>query len=91
LQVYPDAHVVQPVKPVPPHCPHWAVVHPLLPPLDDDDWAGGAAELFVEVTSVLEGLLADVVGAWLGDWVVVGLLPPPLLAPQVKRGGPGIT
>ena len=77
MHLKPDAHVAHPVKPVPPHCPHWAVVQEPPPELAVLVVAGAELAL-VEVA----GVVVDVTS------VVAGVLPPPPL--QEKTAGPGM-
>jgi hypothetical protein len=75
--VLPDTQQVAPVHPVPPHCPYLAAQEPPDAALVLVD---GAAEVFVDVTSVVDEV---------GGLAVVWGLPPPD-APHVKGSGPGI-
>ena len=84
LQVKPEAQVVQPVNPVPPHCPYWATAH-----------APGATGLDVAPLDVLAFVLepaaavvvARVVGALLG--ALVATAPDPgVLSSAPEQGAP---
>jgi len=85
LHVKPDCNVVQPVKPLPPHWPHCAVVQPPVGAL-----VVGLAAVLVEEEAALDVVrVASVVGLAEVVGVVAleldGELPPP---PQEKTGGP---
>ena len=76
LQVEPQTHVVEPVYPIPPHCPHIAT-----PPVHEDAVEVAALELLV--VDVLEDVveLFDV----LVEILLLLLLEPPLTPPGPFR------
>jgi hypothetical protein len=71
------AQVVQPVKPVPPHCPYFVAVHPVVDPLE------------VLVLFVLDEVPLDVVVAFDVGVTLVGPLDAILVATaEPEYGGP---
>jgi hypothetical protein len=81
VHVDPDAQLVHPVYPLPPHWPYLAT--------EQEAGVEVVAALLVVLVLVVAALV-EVVSVVAGGWaVVVGVEPPPL-APQVKTAGPGM-
>lgn len=84
LQVEPQMHVVEPVYPIPPHCPHIAT-----PPVHDDAVEVAALELLV--VDVLEDVVVDAFEVLvepldvLVEVLLLLLLEPPLTPPGPFR------
>ena len=82
MHLYGDAHVLQPLKLLPPHCDHCDEVQPPLLAVDEVAGAGVvevAEALVVEVTSVVDdetGVLVELLAG-----ALLLLSPPPAGAP----------